>query len=500
MIPRISEKTGRTVIDTLRTNVYSWLGFDGDRKIPNPGLVLFLIICLALVMRILNVATASCIDLDGIIYADMGDAFSRGAFREGLKGVFPPFYPLLIGLAHLIVPDLEMAGVIISLIAGLLLVYLAFSFFRTMLGDAPALYGALFVAINPYLVRYSASALSESVATLLVLVTVFLFFKGWTEDSRKYIMASGFFLSLTYLTRPEYVVYVAPLSGLLLAKKRFLHFFLFFVSFAVLTGAYIYWMKLETGLLVLSKKAILAKGHASRTNVYHSYLFPVVSLSRALKRIHFIFYDLLNGILPQFVFLAVLGVSRTEKRYRLLVGILVLFHMLPMAVTSAFSKRLYVELMPLLLPLMAGGLFAFRSFTGRFRYGKITYYAVFGIIVGLSLFQGINLPDEGRALNKKAGLYLLAHDPHRIVASRLPITAFYARGEWDYLPYHEKDASTCPAIMAHMKEKGVGYAVVDEKVEKENPFIANCLKPMTPVAAYGTGEEFLKLYRIPSAP
>jgi 2-keto-3-deoxy-6-phosphogluconate aldolase len=45
---------------------------------------------------------------------------------------------------------------------------------------------------------------------------------------------------------------------------------------------------------------------------------------------------------------------------------------------------------------------------------------------------------------------------------------------------------------------GVSYAAVDEKVEKENPFIAGCLSPLTPVAAFGSGEEFIKLYSLTS--
>jgi 4-amino-4-deoxy-L-arabinose transferase-like glycosyltransferase len=491
---------GRNPINTLRKTISPWIRLEADLEVPNPRLILFFIMCLAFAMRILNVLTTSAIDLDGTIYADLGDAFSRGAFREGLNGVFPPLYPMLIGLVHLIVPDLETAAVIVSFGAGLLTVYLSYFFFRNLIGESRALYGALFVAINPYLVKFSSSVLTESVATLLVLIAVFSFYKGWTENNETQIVLSGFSLSLTYLTRPEYLIYSVPLSALLLVRKRYLHVILFLLSFALLTAAYIYWMRYETGLLVFSKKAILAKRQGATGSSPHAYLLPIAGFANIGRRTYLVLSDLLNGLLPQFVLLAAFGISRTEKRYRALTALLLVFHIMPMVAMSALSKRLYIELFPLLLPFFVAGLFSLKSIMEKFRPGKKVYYALIAFIVGLSLFQGINLPDRGRGFNKKAGLYLLAHDPHTVVASRLPLVPFYSRGEWSYLPWLARGVDTCPALFAQAQQKGVPYAAVDEKVEKENPFIAECLKSVQPIAKFGDNEEFLKLYRLYQRP
>ena len=478
--PEFGQEEG--LIDTFRKTIWPWIRLDTDFEVPNPRLLLFLILCLAFAMRILNVLTTSAIDLDGTLYAEMGEAFSRGAFLEGLRGTFPPFYPMLIGLFNLIIPDVETAAVAVSLIAGLLTVYLSFFFFRHLAGETRALYGAFFLAINPYLVKFSSAVLSESVATLLVLVAVLTFYRGWTGNDRGQIVASGFFLSLTYLTRPEYLVYSVPLAAVLVIRKRFLLFLLFLFSFAVLTFLYVYWMRLETGLLVFSKKAILAKNAAALQGHQLSHVVPHTNLSWALGRAHLVLLDLVNGLLPQFVFLAFFGLARVEKHYRNLVALLLVFHVMPMVAMSALSKRFYVELFPLLLPFFVAGLFALKSIMARLRSGKPAYYVLVALIVGFSLFQGINLPDKGRSLNKKAGLYLLAHDPQRVVASRLSLVPFYSKGEWSYLPWLARGVDTCPAFLAQARQKGVAYAVVDEKVEKENPFIADCLKPLTPVA------------------
>jgi 4-amino-4-deoxy-L-arabinose transferase-like glycosyltransferase len=491
---------GKAAIDTLRTSIYPWLRLDPDTEIPDPRPILLLILGLALLLRVLNAVGMSAIDLDGIIYARMGEAFSTGNFREGLRGVFPPVYPALIGLFHAVIPDLEFACRVVSLTAGLLLVYLSYFLFRRLVGNSKALYGAFFVAVNPYLVKCSASVLSESVATLLLFITIFAFYAGWADNDPKDIALSGFSLSLTYLTRPEYVVYVIPLLALLLVSKRFSHSALFLISFAVLAGAYIYLMRVETGMFLLSKKAVAAKSSLSlNRNVIHSYLLPTFPLFSIIKHIPTAFYDLLNALLPQFVLLAVLGIGKIERRYKVLMALAIIFHVLVVSAVGASSKRFYVELIPILTPFAAAGIFTARRYLGTFRSGSAIFYASMAVIVALFLVQGINLPLIGRGLNKQAGLYLLSHDPRRIIASRLPLISFYSRGEWQYIPHLARGADTCPALFAQMKKKGVAYVAVDEEVEKESPFVAQCLKTTGATKEFRAGEEFVRLYRLPGS-
>jgi hypothetical protein len=483
-------------MNSFRTCLYTWLKFDPESETPHPGFVLFFILCVALALRLVSVATMGAIHLDGTIYAAMGDAFSRGEVREALKGIFPPVYPFLIGIAHLIIPDLETAGVLVSLVAGILLVYLSFVSFRSLMGDTKALYVAFFVAINPYLVGLSASVLSESTAALLVLITVITFYRGWTGDDLAYSALSGFSLSLAYLTRPEYVVYSVPLCALLVIKKKYLHAILFVLFFAILTGAYMYWMKTETGLLVFSKKAILAKTVGKHAAAYHSYLLPILSLETIIMHAPKIVYYLANALLPHFLALALLGALKVDKRYALLAALVIFFHLLPSAAMRASSKRFYIELIPLMLPFTVAGLSVFRLFMERFRPGRIIYCLCIAGIVGLSLAQAVNPPDTARMLNKQAGLYLGSRDPHRIVAARLPLVSFYSKGEWRPLLSLSQSAGACDALIGQMRAMGVDYAATDEDMEKLAPFITGCLKPLPPVAEFVRGDEFVKIYRI----
>ena len=426
----------------------------------------------------------------------MGEAFSHGAFRQGLRGIFPPFYPLVVGLFHLVVPDLELAGRIASLAAGLLVVLLSFYLFKELIGETKALCGAFFVAVNPYLVKYSTAVLSESVAILLVLVTVLLFYDGWTGGDVRKTALSGFTLSLTYLTRPEYVVYMLPLAFLLVIRRKIVATVLFLVPFAVLVAAYMYVMKLETGLFLLSKKAIAAKDLGLQGATYHSYFLPMVSLVRIVRHIPTVLYDFFNALLPQFAILALMGMARIAKPYKVLLVLLVSLHLLVVAVVNASSKRFYVELIPLIFPLSVAGIFVLRGYLQRLRSGKVIFSCIIAALVAFSVFQGIELPSRARGINKEAGLYLLRHDPHQVIASGLPLVPFYSKGQWSNIYDLAGGAATCPALGERLKAASVTYVVVDEDAEKAIPLLAKCLETGPPVARFGDGSESVRLYRL----
>src|SRR5208283_1474018 len=119
---------------------------------------------------------------DGISYATMAEQFSKGLFGQALGSVFPPFYPLFIALFHFAIPDVELAGRLVSLVFGMVTIYVSFLFARRLLHDeTKAAWVAFLLAFQPYLVRYSGAVLSESIAVFLFAVTVFAFYVGWRE-------------------------------------------------------------------------------------------------------------------------------------------------------------------------------------------------------------------------------------------------------------------------------------------------------------------------------
>ncbi len=121
----------------------------------------------------------------------MADDFAKGLFSRAMESVFPPVYPLFVALFHLVIPDVETAGRMVSLLRrpfDLHFFLFARRFFRD---EGKALWVALLVAFHPYLVRYSGAVLSEACAAFLFTATVFSFYMGWQEGKAPLHRHSG---------------------------------------------------------------------------------------------------------------------------------------------------------------------------------------------------------------------------------------------------------------------------------------------------------------------
>jgi 4-amino-4-deoxy-L-arabinose transferase-like glycosyltransferase len=461
-----------------------------------PGTILIIILFFGLLIRFIEMAGITSIELDGTAYANIGDLWSKGAFREALRSIFPPVFPLLIGVFHLIIPDLECAGRTVSLVSGVLLIYIAFLFLKKFWGERVALYGATLIALHPYLVRNSTLVLSESTATLLFASTIFLFYRGLKEDRAWDIGFSGLLLSLTYLTRPEFIVYFAPLSILLIIRKRYSHTVLFLVCFFLLVGIYMYYLKTETGLLVVSKKAILVKEQHASDLSHRSHLLPIMPVRTMFHYAPQVAFHFFEALFIPIGILIFLGFNKIDGQYRILMILLAAFHVLSLATMGATSRRFSVEFVPLMVPFAVEGLFVVERFWERFKRKRILWYGTIGIIVAISLFQSFTSPDGGRLLHKRAGLYLLSLDPGHPVLSRLPIVSFYSKGGWVHImPLTEKDAK-CSKLPEVAAKGNARYFAVDDVMEKELPFLKNCVYGLPLIIEIRDGDDFIKIYRL----
>ncbi|OPY71306.1 MAG: hypothetical protein A4E62_01344 [Syntrophorhabdus sp. PtaU1.Bin002] len=456
-------------------------GLDGaDQTVSHGNRYLFFILLVGLVVRLMNVLTASAIEMDGISYALIAEAIARGAFGEAVKAVFPPFYPLLVAVAHLFVDDWELAGRVVSLVFGLLLICVSYRFFKRLLGERKALYGSFILAIHPYLARYSGQVLSESLAAFLFTVTVFFFYRGWIEGKGAYVGISGCFLGLTYLTRPEYLVYYAPFALLLVGRKRFFHTFLFFLMFVLLALAYIAYLRFETGFWMVS-------GKMTRS--------PFVPLVVAVTNIPAVTYHLLAAIFPPFLLLLAMGFRRVDAPFRTMSILLVIFHVLSLSLVSHSTRRYSVEFVPFLALFVAEGIPVFLTFVSRFRYRLAVAFGVCLLFVFLPLTQAVSV-NEGRGLHKKAGLFLLREGPGSRIAARLPIVSFYSMGSWINLEASCTSLQECNGLLASLNGQAIKYVVSDDRITKGCPRLEECLRGFSCVADFSDSKGYVRVYRL----
>jgi hypothetical protein len=438
---------------------------------------------LGLVLRLAVLLNAPAIELDGIGYATMADQFVRGLFGQALKSVFPPVYPLFVALFHLAIPDVELPGRLVSLVFGVLLIYGSFVFAKRLLkNDDKAIWVAFLVALHPYLVRYSGQVLSESLAAFLFTSTVFLFYVGWQEERRWCVVTSGLCLTLAYLTRPEYVVFYVPFVLCLLAKRRFHDSLLFLLPFLVLGSLYICFLRIQTGVWMVSGKARL---------------LPFVPFRAFFGNVPLVAYEFFIAIFPLFFVLALPGSGRVQKPYRNLVLLLVLFHIVSLSFVSHATRRYSVEFIPLSLIFVVEGIGIVIGYLKRFVGVRTAFCAMATLIVCATVFQSFAPPHHDRALHKKAGLFLLSHDPGSVVAARLPLVAFYEKGA----PVNLLDEMSREKDLAHFKsvvaERKIKYLVIDRETERELPFLKDYLPGRLPVCVEnGPRGAFVRVYRL----
>lgn len=449
--------------------------------LPRARLQLALILLFGLALRLFDLVQASAIEMDGVAYARIADHFVRGAFGQGLHDVFSPFYPVFIGLAYFLIPDLELAGRCVSLLFGMLLICLCYLFFKRMLGEKKALYGAFFVAIHPYLVQYSASVLSESLATFLFAATVFLFHKGWVERKSVPLAFSGFLIALTYLTRPEYIVYYVPFTLLLLGRKRIAHTAVFLASPAVLAALYIGYLRLQTGLWMVTNKATLS---------------PFVPLTNGIINIPVVAYHLCAALFPPFILLLVLGFRGVDKEYRNLLINLIVFHVLSLAFVGHSTRRYSVEFVPLLLIFSSQGMAVATDFLQRYRRGILLSSALTLLLLVFCLQPRTMALEKKRAAEKQAGLFMRRYEPGKTIAARLPLVSFYSKSRWIQIPDNGCSFPDCTTMRASLQAQGAGYFVLDDKLQKVCPELSACLSLLPPIADFENRDGFVRIYRL----
>jgi 4-amino-4-deoxy-L-arabinose transferase-like glycosyltransferase len=460
--------------------------------------IIFLIIFASYLVRFYNLITAAAIDMDGIGYAEAARYFASGAFGAALRCTRVPFYSLMIGSFHLLIPDVELAGRVVSLLSSVLLTLVVYLFSKRYFGERPALWAATLAAIHPLLIEYSTRMLSESLATLLFTGAICSFYKGWQGNQRWWLPASGILLALAYLTRPEYIIYAGPLALLLLlsSEKKLTNFSLFLLCFLVLGCSFLIYVRVSTGFWVIDKK-MLNWGPAVQGSMGgFSRFFGHVSPAEAVGNFPLVVWNFCRAIFPPFLLLVIAGLWRTERHYRLLFIILVAIHILGRSFVGHSSRRYSVEFIPLAMILAVGGAESVKQFLSRFRHERLIFISLACTLVGLSLVVGLSPRGHGRQMHKEIGLFLQGMTDKGAIASRLPVASFYADKQWVDLQAVIDASPTCEALYSAMKERKVRYLVLDDGMEKERLPRLACLGGGMLLKEASDGKGYVKAYRI----
>lgn len=156
---------------------------------------------------------------EGGEYARTAENILAGRGYFSILGVpqlyFPPLYPLLIALFSLLTRNSELAGRLVSLLAGTCLLLPCAGIAGRLYGRKVAYLCTVLVACHPLLIAFSTSVFSEGLFATLLMSAVY-----WTmrclevHKSRAQLLLAGVFWGLSYLTRPEAIVYAVAAAGM----------------------------------------------------------------------------------------------------------------------------------------------------------------------------------------------------------------------------------------------------------------------------------------------
>jgi hypothetical protein len=173
-------------------------------------------------IRVYLSLTNFCISGDGAAYIRMAQEYAAGQWRKPLGAVFSPLYPLFIAAFHALGLNWELAGNLVSALAGtgaLVTVYLMMR--EAFARDDLALGAAALTAIHPGLAAYSASVRNEAGLILLTTASVWLMLRAMRLSSLSWALASGAVAGIGYLYRTEAIGMIVLMIPFPMAASMF---------------------------------------------------------------------------------------------------------------------------------------------------------------------------------------------------------------------------------------------------------------------------------------
>lgn len=216
------------------------------------------------------------IALDGAFqYIPMAKVFATGSLKDALGfGGQQPLYSFFIALVYPLVSDFELAGRLVSSLFGVLLIIPVYFLGKRIFDQKIAFFSAFFVAIHPYIRRFSADVLKES--TYLFFLATAIWFSLRTIEDKKNIpyLFIPLFSALVYFVRPDgFEVLVVVFFYILFIKKfdfaaeKWKAILLLLLSSVILFLPYLILLKGSMGTWTLSKaktiSGLLGVGAAS---------------------------------------------------------------------------------------------------------------------------------------------------------------------------------------------------------------------------------------------
>ncbi len=423
-------------------------------------------------------------------------------------GIASPVFPGFISFAALFTKNFEVAGILVSVMFGALLVLPVFYLGKAIFNEKIGILSALLAAVHPFLYVYSGSILTESTYFFLLTTSVYVGWEAFRKGRIRNIFLFGLFSALAYLVRPEGIglVFIFILWGLLIQPpvpkrsftKRVGMVLLAVFCFLVFASPYLIQLRKETGTWGISKKASLTikafseeerdvpvrLGRQELRITLDSFIRnPLPFLGKVGVGFWESFYRFQQAYHPLLFILAVfgwIGVLRHRAGSDLKGNLYIFTHHIfffGLVFPFFWVQRRYVsQMVAMSLPWAAFGCLEMKDWVGKWLAKepiakRVSLVAFLILLSGMFIQGGVkHFNPHQRLIRKQAGLWMKANLPcGGKIMSRLPHEAFYAELEWSGIP-----EGSYEEILRAARSKGVQYLVVDEDIDQASPgFLEN---------------------------
>jgi hypothetical protein len=480
------------------------------------------LLTLGLAIRLYLALTSFCIAADGVAYVKMARLFAAGDWAGALARVFSPLYPMLIAVAHHLIPNWELAGSLVSAVLGAAAVPMVYFLMREIEdGRDLAAGAAALTAIHPELASYSASVLTEGGYFFFVVAVVYFAVRGIRLQSVRWIAVGGIVNGIAYLYRTEAVGLPVAVAAFLVAGPFIWGEWrsgfsarasaVYLVLFAAVASPYLIYLRLNTGHWIVGREVAAALSfkisEVSQDGARWQALgfSPYVPLGAMLRQVPTLylkktamdfarsFYYFVQALEPPVAIALLLGLRKrgravlTEWRQALPAAI-VIFYFCGLALLNT-GRRFLAHYMILTFGWAALGVAVAAAWLSSVELPGGRRIPAGAMVLGLAL---VTLPRtlwplgyDMRGFREAGVLISRASGNARAVVSGDSRVAFYAGAEYLPLPPSAK-LDLCQWLGTHPQ---AGYVMLTSRDEgnAEDPSRARCLALVKRYHRYGRG-------------
>jgi len=227
---------------------------------------LIFILLIAILLRLATLGTQEVIFTDSADYLRLAENIFSGNGYKNIRGEFcerAPLYSILVGLLRFIISDTEKCGKIVSMVFGVLIVYLIYKIGLIIFGKTAALIAGGLASIHPFLIQISTFVLRDALYFSLLLTAVLFTIRAVTSEKKVYPFLIGISLGLGYLTRMEAILYLGSILiavAFLKPVKKWRTLAIIVLIFFMIIAPYLVMIKISTGNISIGGEGYIVKG------------------------------------------------------------------------------------------------------------------------------------------------------------------------------------------------------------------------------------------------